>query len=74
MTIESNDLSVALLAFRDAFGHAVPAEVQRMFARRPGPLVMEIRQAIALRRAVPGWLALARNSEATIAVAFPYSA
>ncbi|GEM_PF-4755650 len=34
-----------------------------MFAPRPGPLVMEIRQAIALGREVPGWRTLSRASE-----------
>jgi hypothetical protein len=68
--MDSNDLSIAAAAYRDAFGHEVPTQVQQMFATRPGPLVMEIRQAIALGRAVPGWRTLARNSEATMAVAF----
>ena len=69
--MDSNDLSVAAAAYRDAFGHGVPTNVQRLFALRPGPLVMEIRQAIALRRPVPGWQALARNSDAPTTGAFP---
>ena len=49
--MESNDVSVAATAYRDTFGHSVPIEVLRLFERRPGPLIMEIRQAIALGRA-----------------------
>jgi hypothetical protein len=33
----------------------VPDEVVEMFAARPGPLLMEIRQAIALQRPVKAW-------------------
>lgn len=61
--MDSNDVSVAADAYRHAFGHAVPIEVQRLFASRPGPLVVEIRQAIALGRPVPGWRALSRASD-----------
>jgi len=64
--MDSNDLSIAAAAYRDAFGHGVPTEVQSLFALRPGPLVMEIRQAIALGRPVAGWRALSRNSDATM--------
>ena len=67
-SMDPNDLSIAAAAYRDAFGHAVPTEVQRLFALRPGPLVMEIRQAIALQRPVPGWRALSRNSDATTTI------
>ena len=69
--MDSNDLSVAAAAYRDAFGHGVPTEVQRLFAMRPGPLVVEIRQAIALGRPIPGWQSLSRNSDTTMPVAFP---
>ncbi|MBS0394443.1 MAG: hypothetical protein JSR54_07425 [Proteobacteria bacterium] len=69
--MDLNDLSIAAAAYRDAFGHGVPTEVQRLFAMRPGPLVMEIRQAIALRRPVPGWEALSRNADASQSIAFP---
>ncbi|MBS0374627.1 MAG: hypothetical protein JSR73_08580 [Proteobacteria bacterium] len=69
--MESNELSVAAAAYRDAFGHGVPAEVQRLFAMRPGPLVMEIRQAIALGRPVAGWRALSRNSDASMPAPYP---
>jgi hypothetical protein len=38
----------------------VPDEILDAFATRPGPLVLEIRQAIALQRPVRGWLARSR--------------
>jgi hypothetical protein len=63
--MNSNDLSIAAAAYRDAFGHDIPAEVLQMFAPRPAALVMEIRQAIALNRAVPGWRARSRSSDFT---------
>ncbi len=56
----STDVAVAAAAYRSAFGHGVPIEVQRRFAPHPGPLLVEIRQAIALGRPVPGWRALSR--------------
>jgi hypothetical protein len=48
--MNSNDVSVGAAAYRNASGHAVPAEVLQLFSLRPEPLVMEIRQAIALGR------------------------
>lgn len=51
----SPSLVDAMDAYRLAFGHCVPAEVTELFALRPGPLLVEIRQAVALRRAVPAW-------------------
>ena len=51
-----DDLSAALNASK----HAVPSEVVRMYAVRIGPLVMEIRQSLALGRPVPAWLARSR--------------
>jgi hypothetical protein len=45
----------AMDAYLLTFGHRVPVEVTELFAMRPGPLLVEIRQAIALRRAVPAW-------------------
>lgn len=63
--MDSTDVSVAAAAYRNAFGHGVPIEVQRRFAPRPGPLVLEIRQAIALGRPVPGWRAMSRASDMT---------
>ncbi|HET9388416.1 MAG TPA: hypothetical protein VFO44_02095 [Steroidobacteraceae bacterium] len=58
--MDSTDVAVAATAYRNAFGHGVPIEVQRRFAPHPGPLLVEIRQAIALGRPVPGWRALSR--------------
>jgi hypothetical protein len=55
-----DDLSIALNAYRNAFGHPVPSEVIRLFQLRVGPLLMEIRQAIALGKPVPAWLARSR--------------
>jgi hypothetical protein len=55
-----DDLSAALNAYKHAFGHSVPSEVVRMYAVRIGPLVMEIRQSLALGRPVPAWLARSR--------------
>jgi hypothetical protein len=48
-------LETAAEAYRRAFGHGVPAHVATMFASNPGPLLGEIRQAIALGRPVPAW-------------------
>jgi hypothetical protein len=42
-------------AYRQTFGHAVPGTVAMLFSQQPGPLLMEIRQAIALARPVPAW-------------------
>ena len=49
-------LASATAEYKQAFGHPVPAEVVQMFELRPGPLMMEIRQAIALGKPVPAWL------------------
>jgi hypothetical protein len=56
----SDDLTTALNAYRQTFGHPVPSDVVRLFALRIGPLVMEIRQAIALGKPVPAWLTRSR--------------
>jgi hypothetical protein len=58
-----DDLAAALATYRDTFGHPVPAEVISLFAMRTGPLVMEIRQAIALGKPVPAWLARSRRTD-----------
>lgn len=56
-TVEvSEQLAGELHAYHLAFGHFVPVEVVQQFAGRPGPLVMEIRQAVALQRPVRAWL------------------
>jgi hypothetical protein len=68
MTIVSfvpDDLAAAINAYRQAFGHAVPPEVVQLFVTRPGPLVMEIRQAVALSRPVPAWLARSKVPNVT---------
>jgi hypothetical protein len=51
-----SDLTAALDAYLQAFGHPVPAEVIEMYSRRSGPLLLEIRQALALQRPVKAWL------------------
>ncbi len=55
--LDTDPLSVAAADYRREMGHVVPAEVLQMFAMRPGPLIVEIRQAIALNRPVKAWLA-----------------
>jgi hypothetical protein len=61
-----DELATALAAYRNQFGHAVPAEVVQLYAVRVGPLVMEIRQAVALRKPVPAWLARSRLPSPTL--------
>jgi len=56
----SSELAAATRAYLKAFGHPVPDEVIEMFAMRPGPLLLEIRQAVVLQRPVRAWLARAR--------------
>ena len=55
MTVPDS-LTAATAEYKQLFGHPVPAEVVQMFETRPGPLMMEIRQAIALGKPVPAWL------------------
>ena len=50
-------MSAALLAYSKAFGHEVPVEIVDKYASRCGPLLLEIRQAVALRQPVPAWQA-----------------
>jgi len=52
----SDELASATRAYLQAFGHPVPDEVIEMFAARPGPLLLEIRQAVSLQRPVKAWL------------------
>jgi hypothetical protein len=59
-------LAAATAAYSQAFGHAVPLDVVESFAYRPGPLMMEIRQAVALKKPVPAWLARSRMSNAAV--------
>lgn len=51
------ELSSAARSYLAAFGHPVPDEIIEMFAARPGPLLLEIRQAVSLQRPVKAWLA-----------------
>lgn len=55
------ELQRAMDAYRQMFGHAVPGTVSMLFSSQPGPLLMEIRQAIALGRPVPAWGVHARR-------------
>jgi hypothetical protein len=52
-----NDLAMALRDYLKTFGHPVPNEVIEMYAMRSGPLLLEIRQSLALQRPVKAWLA-----------------
>jgi len=56
----SEQLASAANSYLKAFGHPVPDEIIEMFASRDGPLLLEIRQAIALERPVKAWLARSR--------------
>ena len=56
----SDQLATATHAYLKAFGHPVPDEIIEMFASRDGPLLLEIRQAIALQRPIKAWLARSR--------------
>lgn len=56
----SDQLATATHSYLKAFGHPVPDEILEMFASRDGPLLLEIRQAIALQRPVKAWLARSR--------------
>lgn len=53
----SANLAAALRAYSAAFGHEVPSEIVDRYAGRCGPLMLEIRQAVALRQPVQAWLA-----------------
>lgn len=54
------ELAEATRSYLAAFGHPVPDEIIEMYAARPGPLLLEIRQAVALQRPVKAWLARSR--------------
>ena len=75
MTVPDS-LTAAVGAYQLAFGHHVPADVVEMFAHRPGPLMMEIRQAVALKKPVPAWLARSRVPASASAASsdWPYGA
>jgi len=55
------ELAAAAQSYLMAFGHPVPDEVIEMLAKRPGPLLLEIRQAVLLQRPVKAWLARSRR-------------
>jgi hypothetical protein len=61
----SDDLAGALRTYQEAFGHAVPHEVIEMFATRSGPLMLEIRQAVALQQPIKAWLARSKANTIT---------
>ena len=72
MTVPES-LAAATAAYRQAFGHAVPPEVVQMFASRPAPLMMEIRQAVALNKAVPAWRERSRMPSTVASADWPSS-
>ena len=53
-------LAAALRSYYEAFGHEVPTEIVDKYVNRCGPLLLEIRQAVALRQPVPAWQALSK--------------
>lgn len=55
-------LQRAMDTYRQTFGHPVPGTVAMMFSSQPGPLLMEIRQAIALARPVHAWRVHAKRA------------
>jgi hypothetical protein len=55
-----DELATATRSYLQAFGHPVPDEIVEMFATRAGPLLLEIRQAVALGRPVKAWLTRSR--------------
>ncbi|HEU0225076.1 MAG TPA: hypothetical protein VFR29_06540 [Steroidobacteraceae bacterium] len=57
----STELDAALRSYYAAFGHEVPVEIVDKYATRCGPLMLEIRQAIALRKPVQAWLARSKS-------------
>jgi hypothetical protein len=61
----SDQLAAAANSYLKAFGHPVPDEIIEMFASRDGPLLLEIRQAIALERPIKAWLARSRMAPPT---------
>jgi hypothetical protein len=58
----SDELAAATRSYLQAFGHPVPNEVVERFARRPGPLLLEVRQALRQQSPVKSWLAQSRRS------------
>ena len=58
----SSSLQQAMELYRRTFGHGVPAQVAALYGSQPGPLLVEIRQAIALARPVPAWIKHSQRS------------
>lgn len=58
----SANLAAALRAYQLAFGHEVPSDIVDKYAGRSGPLMLEIRQAVELRKPVQAWLARSKVS------------
>lgn len=58
----SANLAAALRAYQLAFGHEVPTDIVDKYAGRSGPLMLEIRQAVELRKPVQAWLARSKLS------------
>ena len=58
----SPNLAAALRAYHLAFGHEVPSDIVDKYAGRSGPLMLEIRQAVELRKPVQAWLARSKLS------------
>jgi hypothetical protein len=54
------ELATAARSYLAAFGHPVPDEIIEMFAGRPGPLLLEIRQAVTMQQPIKAWLARSR--------------
>lgn len=59
----STALAAALRSYLAAFGHGVPRDIVDKYATRSGPLMLEIRQAIALNKPVPAWLARSKTND-----------
>ena len=58
----SANLAAALRAYHVAFGHEVPSDIVDKYAGRSGPLMLEIRQAVELKKPVQAWLARSKVS------------
>ena len=56
-----DELAAATRSYLHAFGHPVPDDVIERSAMRAGPLLLEIRQAIALQRPIKSWLERSRT-------------
>ncbi len=54
-------LAAATTSYLHTFGHPVPDDVIERSATRAGPLLLEIRQAIALQRPIQSWLERSRS-------------